>query len=439
MKAPRLSGAAAGRSPRSVGSSVVRERSELGDTAPALGRSETPGARARRLKGEAQAKGRREARAKRYRLRYRAQAVTELPSVQACGRSVVATGGYGQAVLMLGAQGAGYAGLNTCSSVSACPVCSARVRAQRTREVEAAGLAWLRRGGHLAFLTLTLPHDTGDSLDELLDTVAESWRRVQQSKGYRDRREAYGLRFIRSLEVTHTRDEQGGNGWHPHLHVLLFLEVEPTPDRLADLLGAITGPWVRNVVRRGWRVPTQLDLQAVQGRTGKGGLLRYLTKVQDGYDRPGSAVALEMVRGDLKSGRRGLSRTPFEILEGAVEGSARDLRLWREYEAATRGVRVLDKTRGLYAELGVAELLDEQAAEAPDDAVPVAWFGAWEWRCVTACRAAARLLDAAELGGVQAVDELMREVMARGALLLGEDHPPGRAGSGCARSGSAPC
>lgn len=369
----------------------------------------------------------RETRFRRWQLRYRLQAVQAsrtlndgeapvLPSTYGCARFLITTGGFGQAALLLGPDGkAGYAGVRTCSSVSSCSVCSARIRAQRTREIEAAGVAWLRQGGHLGFGTLTLPHDDGEALTAVLDAVRGAWRYVQQDKGFRAVKEAYGLRFVRSYEFTYTRAEQGGNGWHPHMHVLWFSEVELTATRLAALFAAIEAPWGQYIVDKlGRRKPTQLDLQAVEGRTDKAGLLRYLTKVQDGYDRAVS-VAMEMTRGDLKAGRK-TSRTPFEIAQGAVEGSVRDWRLWQEYSASTKGLRVIDKSKGLYAALGVQEVVDELAPEDGAGGYPVAFFDPMVWDAVTRAGVAAQLLTAAETSGAKVVESMLRGVLANEGL-----------------------
>lgn len=365
----------------------------------------------------------RQARFERYRLRYRLQAVqawrthelgevAKLPSVSLCARTLLVTDGFGQAALMLGEDGrAGYAGVLTCSSVSACTVCSARIRNQRAREIEAAGVSWLRQGNHLGFGTLTLPHDDGEPLRATLDAVRGGWRYVQQDKAFREIKKAYGLRFVRAIEFTYTRAEQGGNGWHPHMHVLWFAEVDLTDDRLAALFSAIDAAWGSYIVEKlGRRRPTQLDLQAVEGRRDQAGLLRYLTKVQDGFDQA-VAIGLEMARGDLKAGRKA-SRTPFEIAQGAVEGSVRDWRLWEEYATTTKGLRVIDKSKRLYADLGVQEVVDELAPDDGAGGYPVAFFDKPTWEAVVRAGAAAHLLDLAETQGRDAAQAALDLIVA---------------------------
>jgi hypothetical protein len=347
------------------------------------------------------------ARSRRYRLREKLWTLSQLPSVKSCGRSVLREAG--QVSLNVGADGvAGFAGVQTCSSVSACPVCSARVRRQKTAEVEAAGIAALRKGWRLAFLTLTMPHDQADDLASLRRAISKAWRSVQQSKDYRALRAGRVHGFIRAIEVT-----RGGSGWHPHVHVLLFLDASCGPEYLASLHAAIESRWACSIVDQGFRRPNShgVKLQEVYGLAGRGGLLRYLTKVQDGFDRGSWGVGAEMTRGDLKAGR-GVSVTPFEILEKAVAGDEESADLWLEYEAATKGMRCVEASRGLYTSLGVTEVCDELAPEAGPDPVCVALFDPADWKLVCRYRAAAWLLDVAETDGetgVQLVLQLLRQ------------------------------
>ncbi|PRW75701.1 protein rep, partial [Pseudomonas fluorescens] len=68
-------------------------------------------------------------------------------------------------------------------------------------------------------LTLTVPHGLGDDLSGLLEQIHKAWRSTSTSRAGKKLRKLLGVRgTIRALEVT-----PGSNGFHPHLHVLLFL------------------------------------------------------------------------------------------------------------------------------------------------------------------------------------------------------------------------
>lgn len=337
--------------------------------------------------------------------------LSSLPSVKGCGNSVRRDAG--SASVLLGADGvAGFAGLNLCSSVSACPCCSGRIRQTRALQVEAAGVAQLRAGGGLAFATYTMPHGVEHSLVELIGAERAAWKALREDKSVRQFCKAFGARFVRAWEMTFTAGEIGGNGWHPHLHVLWFFAIPPSADELAVFFTLTTSVWASSIVGGGYRRPDQFDLQAVDGVTDTRGLVRYLTKVQDNLDRGTWGPGQEMLRGDLKAGRK-RSRTPFELLAsaaGLVDGRAHgaDLQRWHEYERATKGLRVIEPSRGLFRDLGVADVVDELAPEAGPAPVLVATVAFDAWRHLARARKLAALLDLVEAGGRQAdVDDLV--------------------------------
>jgi hypothetical protein len=292
-------------------------------------------------------------------------------------------------------KGAFFAGYQTCGSVWLCPVCSAKVRQGRADELDQAarthvGLApvcgplrpgearcwaqveWLPVGG-LEFVTLTLRHSRADRLSDTLDAVAKGWQHIQRHSRWRALRKRLGHGFVRAVEITVTRE----GGWHPHLHVMLFTERPWSADERADAEGVLWALW------SAWC--DKLDPDTHRHRpTRKRGLVwepvkvsgaaftaRYLTKLAEGGREWGPAQ--ELARGDLKSGRPDdagkRSRSPFEVgLSAADGGNARDLALWREYEDATHGRRVLTWSRGLRDRLlaDVPELDDEQLAQVDD-------------------------------------------------------------------------
>jgi len=280
-------------------------------------------------------------------------------------------------------------------------------------QIEAAGVAWLNQGGRLAFLTLTLPHDLDDSLAATLGAVRKSWKAVQQDKAVRAIKAENVRGFVRATE--NTRGEL--NGWHPHLHVLLFLEGGCGPDAVEALRSAIESAWRKAVVKQGFRVPSWergVNLQAVEDRDGGKALCRYLTKVQDEHGGGSWGVGAEMTRGDLKVGKRPLSRTPFEILDGALAGVEQDRALWHEYEQATKGLRVIEASRHLFRDLGVLDVSDDDVCEPGEaEAQVVALITAQEWAWVVRYRACARVLFEAEQRGGSGVLVLLESLRQR--------------------------
>jgi hypothetical protein len=320
-------------------------------------------------------------------------------------------------------------GIMRCGSVWACPVCAPVVRGRRARDIDEGVAPWLghdrslqgrstpdadvepSKSGHgtVLFLTLTLRHHLADGLAGRLAVVSWALRHVLKGAPWKRRKEALGyVGAIRAVEVTY-----GRNGWHPHLHALLFFERELSARELADLKAWLFGRWGSVCEARGFGSITRangVDLRPVRASGNELG--EYLTKVDGGW-----GAGLELARADLKGGRRSGSRSPFSILREFLEtGDAELLALWKEYEAATFGKRAIVWSRGLRARLGLAaEVSDEEAAAAEGEDVEL-WLRAlvgskaWEGhrRAGTGGQLLARIEEAAA-GGLRGVHRWTEE------------------------------
>jgi hypothetical protein len=310
-------------------------------------------------------------------------------------------------------------GIMRCGSVWACPVCAPVVRGRRAREIDQGTGFWLgldrsetRRNapevsvnpsesghGSVLFLTLTVRHHLADGLANRLGVVTRALGQVLSGAPWDRRKEALGyVGAIRAAEITY-----GRNGWHPHLHALLFFDRELSVRELADLKAWLYGRWGSVCEARGFGSITKangVDLRPVRASGNELG--DYLTKVDGGW-----GAGLELARADLKGGRRSGSRSPFSILREFLEtGDAELLALWKEYEAATFGKRAIVWSRGLRARLGLAaEVSDEEAAAAEGEDVELwlrALVGSKAWeahrRAGTGGQLLARIEEAAASG-----------------------------------------
>ncbi len=342
-------------------------------------------------------------RRERDRRRRGVQRLGVLPALDACG---LEPSGANVAITMLDGV-AHVAGVKTCGSVWACPVCGAKIRHARSLEVAGALGQAERLGMGLAMLTLTVRHHQGDALESLWRRQEAAWERLQQSKAWRVLRDEIGLvGMITAREVTY-----GEHGWHPHRHVQLVLDAPAGAGRLEEWGARLATAWLHQLARQGlsavgrWAV----DVVPVSGA----GVARYLEKIEPApAERPGRA-ALELVRGDLKAGRHG-SLTPEQLAEMVCDGEAEAVRLWSEFARVSKGRRFLTWTRGLRERLAVPEsLTDEEiaGAEVGGEVVAVVTAPGW-WRLVGA-GAVVHTLEAAEAG---------RDVLAAG---LAADLRPG--------------
>lgn len=190
-------------------------------------------------------------------------------------------------------------------------------------------------------LTLTLRHERRHSLDELVVGLRGAWKALQQHRRWKGLR-AHLVGTITALEVT-----CGPNGWHPHLHLLLFLDGQG--DELVDeLAGWIPQGWKREV---GGRLDVAPDL--VHGA--------HLMRLGSDSAKYVAKIADETTRGDLKSD----AKSPFALLD-RVGDDRQAYAQWQEYSSTMKGRRAIVWSRGLRALLlpDVDELTDEEAAAA---------------------------------------------------------------------------
>lgn len=343
---------------------------------------------------------------------------TSLPRLHRCGRYSIGE----QVTVRRTADGSGFAGLETCGSVWACPSCSARISETRRRDLHQLLSAHLStrwsvhhtlppldsvdvddpqphfpsvpvsgRGvdvssGGVLFATLTAAHRWGTPLDVQWDRMLDAWRRCQQGRGWkvlRDRAGVIGSVALREATVT-------SNGWHLHLHVLFLTAgdasrlVDPVAvdgsSRLEVFRTDLVDRWATVGARVGLVVDEQgQDVRALHGPGAAGHVADYFAK-----------ATYEVARSDLKSAR-GDGLAPFALLRLLVSGELPDgvsplvfahaEDLWREWEQGSRGRRQVGYSRGLRRmyELGV-EATDEDIVAEDVGGSPVVHVPGDVWR-----------------------------------------------------------
>jgi hypothetical protein len=264
---------------------------------------------------------------------------------------------------------------------------------------------------------LTVPHGredkpfalTGQLLDayNLLTSGRSSLKAELKEWGYAGQ--------VRALEVTHG----DANGWHPHLHVLIFVK-RKLPGTRSPVGNShhVTGP-VFDAVFENWE---QACLRVGLDAPSKGA-----NTLQDGsaaFDYIAKwGPADELTRAHTKRARRG--RTPWQLLEDAYMGDLRAGKLFQEFVSAFKGRRQLFWTRGLRDLLGLPKDADDQQAaelgsdgeyvERLQDAVIVTLT--WEqWHLILIHGERANILHMAELGGADLVLDCIRILRKRTIL-----------------------
>ena len=276
-------------------------------------------------------------------------------------------------------------GVMRCGSVWECPACSLAVKVRRAQEVVPA----VNRHGtdRVYLLTLTVRHATGDDLRLTRQGVSGAWQRVQRGAPWGRFKDRMGIvGSIRALEVTH-----GSNGWHPHLHILLFAR-KLDESALAAAQSFLSDRWKSAVSRELGASNAPLD--EVGCRLDKCHRADYIAK-----------IGLEMTNPGTKSGRNG-GRCPLQIARDFVEsGDDRDRATWAAYCRGMKGARMLTWSKGLREQAGLVEDESDEAIATADEASEaevetLLTIPGRTWDQVRKVNGAAcRLLDAADKGG----------------------------------------
>jgi hypothetical protein len=316
-----------------------------------------------------------------------------LPRVKKCGRVPVRPDG--RVGVRANGESVGFAGLHTCGSVWACPVCNVKVQNVRRLEVGVALANLHANGGGAAFGAVTVRHHRRQALGELLPTLTYAIGRISRDKTVTELRRRMGyLGRIQALEVTH-----GNAGWHPHRHPLLCFERPVTPAEVTELHVAEFRAFRAGVVAKGHDAPLMSGqhLAPVDMSTAAERLDEYFTK--SGWSPEG--VGFEMTGAQSKRARFG-SRSVWQLLNDVAQtGDADALDLWNEYERATKGKRALTFSRGLRERLGIGqEATDEDIADAEVGDTDDTGFYVTDWAPVAAQPAlGAGLLNAVTAAG----------------------------------------
>lgn len=274
-----------------------------------------------------------------------------------------------------------YSGLQVCASVWACPICAAKISERRRAELVTAVALAKSMGMHVKLLTLTVPHGLGDDLPTLLEQIRNAWRRTSTNRAGKNLRKLLGIKgTIRALEVTH-----GQNGFHPHLHVLLFLEQDATN---ACIQGMFSPLWQNACEKAG--LPRPSDAHGCRVDDGS-----YAAQYASKW-----GLESELTKSHTKKGRNG-SRTPWDFLRAVLdqsEGWQQGAHLFRTYAESFKGQRQLYWSNGLRALLALGEEStdEEVAATQEDNARMLAELTDDHWRAILRTKSEALVLDMAE-------------------------------------------
>src|SRR5690606_37357436 len=157
--------------------------------------------------------------------------------------------------------------------------------------------------GDIAFLTLTIKHKSSDRLEDLWLSVSKAWERTAKGNSMLKRQVPA---YIRAAEIT-----AGKNGFHLHLHVLLFVE-KGFASKLVKAKKTIFDTWKKAVNELGFSASDKAQDLRFQPDQNEDELARnlalYTTKQSSKWD-----LAKELNGAQLKKAGGG-NLTPRQML-----------------------------------------------------------------------------------------------------------------------------
>lgn len=402
-----------------AGAGGRRSRSPLGSNAKSTAAPKTPGQEV----GDTDETRR----ASRYRARRWLSTVTNLDRISKCGRVSVIEGGEVLLKVTEGAGGkrhAGFGGLSTCSSVWTCPVCSAKIAARRTQEVEQL-LAWnAARGGSVALATFTVSHNKHHRLRKLREAVLGGWSFITDARMWKKERKKIGMDgYVRAIECTITEE----NGWHLHIHALMVFDGPVTQDHMDEWSDDLYELWSRGVGQFGMTASRKRGVDVRIGTGALDGMGQYLAKLT--YETAGQRW--KKGKGQPLADGRSSSRTAFQLLDDVLlYGRADDVERWWEWEQDSKGMQQIMWSRGLKKKVLVEDVTDEEIAEDDQKGDTVMIISPSAWKTVYKGQAT-DLLEAVEISTERAFDwmdeqQLAYEVHEGVAGIQGPALPPKR-------------
>lgn len=309
---------------------------------------------------------------------------------------------------------ASYTNLQYCGSVWVCPDCSYKISQERKKELAEAMKGCRGKGLHVAMLTLTVPHYLGDDLRALLKKMSKAKHSLWSNRNSRTyiSEQFKMLGHITATEVKYS----DSNGFHPHYHILCFLDKQYQKEDLEIIENELYEFWAEKCVKAGLGKPNRrngIDLK--MGSNNADTLADYISKW---------GMAEEMTQAHMKIGKNNLqSLTMWEVLELAeMEASTTDKysHIFKTYAAAFKGRKQLHWSKGLKKLLKIENKNDEEIAnteEDPAEVVHALFLGPQDWWTICYYKKRAEFLELIEFdfarNGIQADLKTARDFLIR--------------------------
>lgn len=317
-----------------------------------------------------------------------------------------------------------YCGLMKCGQAWVCPVCAQRIATIR-REMLKTALENARSKYVPLLVTYTAQHYKGQPLSTILNGLNAAYRYMRQQRLWRIYKDEYEIRGeIRAVEVTH-----GESGWHPHLHVIMMLDIG-----ILDYIKTASGDYdIGHMTQAITSHFTSMWIEALEKqkltahngpglnvRSGWDTLNEYLTKGGSilPKEKKGWGLAEETTLGSMKKAKRE-GESAWGLLAKSFAGYSYAGELFKEYASATKGKSGLQWSPGLKAEL-LGDRNEETEVQNDDyepDEILLAVLSGQDWRAIVSTGGEGILLDNASKGDPREIEKIVREAHKRYALM----------------------
>ena len=294
-----------------------------------------------------------------------------------------------------------YSGLAVCGSVWDCPVCSARILEKRREEI-ALAVNWAYDNGFkVVMVTLTTPHYSYQTCEELLSRFSKALTYLKTGKAWQNyKTENAWQGSIRGLETLY-----GANGWHNHTHELWIVSKNLDSKELKT-----------KVLERWYKACDRLDLipngkkKAFMDHSvdviDNASASDYLAK-HDDKKNLSWGVDKELTKPLSKASKELLH--PFQLADMCAQGVKKAGDLFAEYSKAFKGKSAIFWSRGLKQKIGIVEKEDEELAKQETEEIKVLISMEFHaWQVVKEEKARSLVLDLAETGGADKVEDWLR-------------------------------
>jgi hypothetical protein len=160
---------------------------------------------------------------------------------------------------------------------------------------------WIWQGNHLYFMTLTMSHAVSHNLQELEEARQAGMYSVTNDYRWKSKKQSFGI----AGRVTMIEATKGPSGWHPHVHMVLFVDREWDENEQNDFGDRTFERWSDGVMERGKAIyemkpPSKrrgIDIEHITAERRLQDIADYAVKNQL------VSAALEMTNSEGKEGR----------------------------------------------------------------------------------------------------------------------------------------